>query len=126
MVPLNTPATAPVASEFWLTQGRLKGIHIGFPRGCYGLVHVQIYHKGVQICPWITTESLHWDNHTYVFPYDYPLTAAPFYLEAVLWNLDDSFNHTIDVGFELLPYTDTDYLAAILSRLEEMVAIWRT
>lgn len=102
-VPPNTPESAPLVSLLTLTAGVITTLRVGFPPGCSGLCHVQVREKGWQIVPWSLSESLHWDSYVFELLPQYVMAADPYDLTLLTWNLDDSYEHTIFVGVEVIP-----------------------
>ena len=98
VVPAQTSQQDPVVATLLLTRGVIDRILVGFPPGCAGLCHLQIFDKGWQILPWTLGESLAWDNYVYDLPQGYPLLAEPFEVTLEAWNDDDTFDHTLFVG----------------------------
>ena len=101
-IPANTPEAAPVITPLTLTKGVIATLRVGFPPGCAGLAHVVIREKGWQIVPWSLDESLHWDGYVFEFKPQYPMSSDPYDLTIHAWNLDDSYEHTVFVGAEVV------------------------
>jgi len=122
----NTQERAPATATLKLTRGKITAIQVGFPRGCYQLVHVQIYHGGWQICPWSRASDLAYEDYVYDMTYDYPMDIEPFILTMRGWSEDETFKHKIMLGVEFVPYTPTDYLRDIMQSMRELAETWRT
>lgn len=123
-VPANTPANAPVRQECGLTHGVLTQIRILCAPEGNAVLHSRLLRGGFQLVPlnpegnveaaWPPQE---WGDHYEVFEEPYSLI-----LEA--WNDDDTFAHTVYVGFTLLPQDvveagqkDMSLVAKILRRV---------
>lgn len=100
-IPANTLEADAIEERLQLTWGTIREIHVGFPPGPAGLVHLQVRDKGWQIVPWTPLQSLAWDNYVFVLPCDYRLDVEPYDLMIRAWNLDDSYTHTVFVGVVL-------------------------
>jgi hypothetical protein len=100
-IPANTLEAGALEEYLQLTRGTIREIHVGFPPGPAGLVHLQVRDHGWQIVPWTPLQSLAWDNYVFVLPCDYELDIEPFDLTIRAWNLDDSYAHTVFVGIAL-------------------------
>lgn len=95
LTPANTPATAPIVTRLGIYPGVTTQEWVGFPRGCYGLVHMQIWHWGWQLWPWTPQTSFHWDDYMFTFYDRYPITEEPLELVIKTWNLDDTYPHEL-------------------------------
>lgn len=102
-IPANTPATAPVEEDVHLSPGTVVRVDFQFPRGCVGLVHVQVWKGEHQVWPVNTDGNISSEGQTVTFPEDYDVDEDPFTLTLRGWNLDDTFPHTITFRFAVLP-----------------------
>ncbi len=102
-VPANTPASAPVESDVSLSPGVVARVDVQFPRGCVGLVHVQIWRSEHQVWPVNIDGNIASEGQTVSWAEDYDLEDDPTVLTLRGWNLDDSYAHTITFRFALLP-----------------------
>ncbi len=99
--PANTLESSALKTLVQLAKGTITKALIAFPPGTAALLHVQVKDKGWQIIPWTMTESMAWDNFVYELSIKYRLTDEPYQLTIHTWNLDDSYDHTCVVGFEM-------------------------
>ena len=88
---------------FKVNKGVISTVWITFPKGCAGLVKMRIYHEGHPFLPVNADNYLRGDNYTFVFPIMYEITEEPMILTVEIWNEDDTYDHTIDVLFLILP-----------------------
>lgn len=102
-IPANTAAAAPTEQQVKLTHGIIHRVEIGFPAGCAGLVHLQIYEGGHQVWPTNKDGSFNTDNYTIPINDFYELFRRPHTLTLSGWNLDDTYGHTLEVRFGILP-----------------------
>ena len=90
-------------SYFKVNKGVISTLWITFPAGCAGLVKMRIYHEGHPFVPVNADNYIRGDNYTFVFPVMYEITEEPMILTVEIWNEDDTYNHTIDILFLILP-----------------------
>lgn len=95
VVPRNTLKSNPLVYRLNVYPGVTEEVWVGFPPGCAGLVHVQIWDKGWQVWPTTPGTSFCWDNYIFNFEDRYPITAEPLQFVVKAWNLDDTFDHSI-------------------------------
>ena len=102
-IPANTAKIAPEEQHVKLTHGVIHRVEIGFPSGCAGLAHLQIYEGGHQVWPANRQGSFNTDDYTIPIDDHYELFEEPYILTLVGWNLDDTYDHTLEVRFGILP-----------------------
>jgi hypothetical protein len=119
-IPANTEQTDPYTEDIQLCQGTIRGFHVGFPKGCAGLVHVQLYYKTWQILPWTRGNSIAFDGHLFDLPCTYPLDSEPFIVKLKAWNDDDAYFHTLHIGILL----DEGEIDPALAFLFQELARW--
>lgn len=78
-------------------------VWIAFPAGCAGLTKVRIYHEGHPFLPSQKDEYIRADDYTFNIPVFHEVLGAPEQLTIEGWNEDDSYDHTIDFYFLILP-----------------------
>ncbi len=91
--PALTTKYSPVVTRCRVYPGMVTRTWVGFPKGCYGLCHLQVWHQGWPVWPWSPADSFHWDNYMFSFADRYPLTAEPFEFVIKTWNEDDFYAH---------------------------------
>lgn len=99
----NTAKSAPREERVKLTHGVIHRVEIGFPDNCAGLAHLQIREGGHQVWPTNPQGSFNTDGYTIVIDDYYELFEEPYTLTLVGWNLDDTYDHTLEVRFGVLP-----------------------
>ena len=99
----DTSASSPKVERVKLEYGILHLIEISFPAGCAGLVHLQIFDNGHQLFPTNPGGSFNTDDYTIRFNDHYPLLNPPYTLRLVGWNLDDTYDHTLEIRLGILP-----------------------
>jgi hypothetical protein len=102
-VPKSTTEANAVTTIAKVTHGVIT--HVSFrPRpGHSALLHCKVYYHEHQLWPVSREEDLHgdtfpieWDDYEEIF-------TEPYELKIVAWNEDDTYAHTFDIGFALLP-----------------------
>lgn len=96
-IPSNTTKASPLEQDVKLTHGIIHRLEIGFPRGCAGLVHLQIKEGLHQRWPTNPQGSFNTDGYTIAFNEDQEFFVEPYILTLVGWNLDDTYDHTLEV-----------------------------
>ena len=102
-IPSDTTQAAPEELQVKLCHGVIHRIEIGFPTGCAGLVYLQIREGLHQV--WPSNRQGSFNTNGYTIPIDdyYELYEEPYILTLVGWNLDDTYDHKLEVRFGILP-----------------------
>jgi len=100
-IPRQTPADAPQIDRVEVYPGVTQGEWFGFPLGCFGLAHIQVWHHATQLWPWSPHTSYHWDDYIFELRDRYPIDSEPYELVLKTWNLDDSYDHTLFFAVEI-------------------------
>jgi hypothetical protein len=100
--PANTLMAAPLDTALPVIAGLIYHIKIIFPPGGSGLVHVQIFDAAYQV--WPTTQGTSFRGDNLMFSYDelYDKSEPPLQLTVRTWNLDDYYDHEIDVHIAMV------------------------
>lgn len=118
-VPQNTAETSPVVTYFKVSHGVLTRV-LFYPRpGHAGLCHAKVYRRTHQIVPADLEQDLHGDAYPIIFDEWHEIFGRPYELKVVAWNEDDTYSHTFDIWFEVIPKASTMRyaLAAVLGDL---------
>ena len=102
-IPANTAKSSPEELVVKLTHGVIHRVELGFPRGCAGLAHLQIRRGLHQVWPTNPQGSFNTDGYTITFNEYYEFSTEPYVLTLVGWNLDDTYDHTLEVRIGILP-----------------------
>ncbi|KKL52780.1 hypothetical protein LCGC14_2282060 [marine sediment metagenome] len=102
-IPANTAESAPATMDAPLAPGTVVRVEIQFPRGCVGLVHVQIWRSEHQVWPVNVEGDISGEGVPVAWPEDYDLDDEPYTVTLRGWNDDDTYPHTITFRFALLP-----------------------
>ena len=120
----NTTKASPLRTPMPLRKGVITLVHVAFPPGPQGLLHVTIERGGSLLWPENEGEGFGWDNFTIVFEPMLELVAEPFGLVAVTYNEDDTFDHQVNLRFSVqdplvaLPqHPEVNVMERLLSRL---------
>ncbi len=101
-IPAKTTRYSPETVTATLNAGRLVRILIGFPPGCAALARVAIYHLEKQIEPWNPLGYFAWDNYVFDIRCDHEISLGAPEITVKGWNLDDSYEHTVHLWFEVV------------------------
>ncbi|MEK0337767.1 MAG: hypothetical protein QQN41_10080 [Nitrosopumilus sp.] len=99
----NTTEANATKNYFRVNKGIISTLWITFPPGCAGLVKMRMYHEGHPFIPVNQDNYIRGDNYTFVFPVMYEITEEPMILTVEIWNDDETYEHTIDILFLILP-----------------------
>ena len=99
----GTSETNSQKSYFKINKGVITNIWITFPDGCAGLVKLRIYHEGHPFVPVNKDNFIRGNGYTFEFPVMYEITDEPMTLTVETWNEDETYSHTIDILFLILP-----------------------
>lgn len=80
-----------------VAKGLVYRVEIEFPPGCSGLLSVKIFDGGYQVWPSNLDGVFRSDGYTIAFDDSYLKTAAPFEFRIETVNVDDTWEHTINV-----------------------------
>lgn len=97
----NTAALSYQTSTMVLPISQSERLWVEFPKGCAGLVGLQLYHGTEQIFPLPSSNWLKSDGFVFSFRFSHLWNKEPFTVEARTYNLDDTYNHTIWFALEL-------------------------
>lgn len=117
-LPANTPRSAPVDVDLSVHPGTVERIAVQFPKGCAGIVHVQIFHWERQVWPNNPSGSFRGNDTVIEFTEDYRLSDFPFVLTLRGWNDDDTYLHTPIVRVQIRPLENSGlmgWLSQLLS-----------
>mgnify|MGYP001573842207 CR=1 FL=1 len=101
--PANTLQADPTEQLVSLNAGVITHVAVQIPRGCVGLVHAQIWRADFQVWPTNPEGDFQGDNVFIEWDEEYVLEDEPLDLRLIIWNLDDSYAHTITFRFALQP-----------------------
>lgn len=91
----NTLEIDATITEISLQKGMIDYVNLIFPPGSVGLLHLQLFIHGEQVSPWNKTGSIVGNDVTIQAIKNYPLEQPPYTIIAKLWNLDDTYDHSV-------------------------------
>lgn len=100
-VPAQTAEASALRQDLDLKWGTVRRIAVQFPRGCYGLVHAQIWSGRHQIAPVNELGNIKAEDDVVEFDTEWDLMEPPYLVTAVVWNDDDSYDHTLTIRIEV-------------------------
>ena len=106
-IPNSTPQASPVKVLMKLPAGEIHQVEVGFPWGCAGLAHVQIYRHGHQMWPTNPGESFAWNDYNVVITESEDTAGDEEEWSIRAWNLDTRHPHTIVVRIGVLEKSRT-------------------
>ena len=99
----NTSEANATKTELKVTDGVIHEVSVYFPPGCAGLVYCQIFEGGHQFVPSTEGQFLRGDGILIDSKEFYEIDDAPRWITIKTWNLDDTYDHTIEVFIKQLP-----------------------
>ena len=93
----NTSKATAKQTVLKLTKGLIWRVDIEFPPGPSGLLHTQIFDGSYQFFPATPGSSFHSDANLIGFDDLYYKTSEPFEFVIKTWNLDETWQHTLQV-----------------------------
>jgi len=101
--PKNTSLANAIETTLTLHHGIIHRIVVIIPSGHAGLMHLKIYDALHGVYPNSADETFHGDNIVLSFRDWYELKPQTSILQAKYWNLDDTYEHEMIIGFGILP-----------------------
>lgn len=117
-VPKDTTQEVPYTLTIRLPIGVIKRLWVEFPRGCMGLVGLQIHRAVEQIFPIPAGGWFRSDAAVYDFNFTHYIRSEPYEVVFHGYNLDDTYSHTIHLTMEM-----TGYLKDIPAGLADLLKI---
>lgn len=114
--PANTAETAPQRTVVPVAEGIIYHLKVYLPPGSGGLLHAQIFHSTYQVFPTSIGESFSGDNILLEYDVLYPMDSPPYEILIVTWNVDDSYDHTIQIHLSM--ESADEYKARYLPNLQ--------
>ena len=102
-VPANTTEASPVETRITVSHGVVTRAAFRPRPGHSGLCHARVFYHDHQLWPVSREEDLHGDTFPIEWPEYEELFIPPYELVVRSWNDDDTYSHTFDLDFALLP-----------------------
>jgi hypothetical protein len=127
-VPKNTPERSPANAELTPAVGSIERGRIMFPLNAAGLVGVRLLDRSSvfmpapgSVTPWVTGDgvTIEWEE-------DYRLSGAPFRLVVEAYNIDDTYDRTIEVRLEIVRTTMRELMGGLIAELGRLAATLAT
>jgi hypothetical protein len=96
-VPHTTLETSPQITYLDLAPGEIQQVEIGFPFGCAGLVHVQIWRSEHQVWPTNVDGSFAFNDYNVRFAEAEDSLGPADHWSVRTWNDDVRHGHTIRI-----------------------------
>ena len=93
----DTAKAAAQITRLPVAKGLVYRFEVEFPPGCCGLLHCQVFDGSYQVYPSSRDDSFHSDARNIGFDDCYLKTSAPFEFTIKTWNLDETWDHNIQV-----------------------------
>lgn len=97
----STTQASPYTYNLTLPIGIIRRLTIEFPKGCAGLVGIQVYRGVTQVFPLPAGVWLKSDNSVLKFEFTHEMFTEPMFLELRAYNEDDTYFHEPWIGFEM-------------------------
>lgn len=125
--PKNTLIVSPLSTDLFLSKGLVYKMEIQYPSGSAGLMGVAILDGSYQVWPSTGLEWFTGNGGLISFDDIYLKESAPFKFTIKTYNLDDTYNHSVQVriGFvtsdifmaRFLPSVSYQFFSEMLSKL---------
>lgn len=102
-VPPNTAEGTFPETVIDLSHGVITEVIFRPRPGHASLLHVRVFHRRHQIFPDNADDDLHGDTFPVQWREWYEMFEKPFTLTIFAWNDDDTYPHTFDIAFAVLP-----------------------
>jgi len=101
-LPLGTSPSNLVLQRLTIPAGKITEIDIEFPAGCQGLAFIQLFYETAPLVPYNPLVFLSSDNRTIQTPIEFIADVPPYEITVIGYNLDDSYDHTINIGMTIV------------------------
>lgn len=118
--PANTPASAPVEEELVVAKGVVVKVEVQIPSGPMGLTRAQIFRAEHQLWPSNDGAYFKGDGWIISWPENLELLDEPLRLTFRVWNLDDTYEHTITFRVAMVPLALAEELRGLPGLLRRL------
>ena len=102
-VPANTAEANALEQTIDLSHGVITRVIFRPRPGHASLLHVRVFYRRHQIFPDNADDDLHGDTFPVEWEEWVEMFEKPFTLTLFAWNDDDTYPHTFDIAFAMLP-----------------------
>lgn len=117
--PALTLVTAPVRETLIIARSILTRGTITFPKGHAGLTGVWIEYQGKQVLPQNVEFVYRGDNVEIELYPKLRIDEPPYFLEILMFNEDDTYDHTARLTFDTDPLPDSDSGGGIIGAITD-------
>lgn len=96
-IPAQTTSSAPLSTDLELPWGTIDYIGIQIPLGVAGLTGLQLWRGLYQLAPVNAGGWIKGENIVVEWKEEFDFTQPPFFITALAYNDDDSYQHTLTV-----------------------------
>jgi len=126
VVPANTSKAIPISDQVDVVQGVVRKVWVRWRWGSANLCGCKVFRGGFQLWPSSLGEWFPSNVQDVAFDAEYEVTAEPFHFIIRAYNLDDTYDHTLWVGFSLLRGSMVGNLLGMLRVLGGRQDNWQT
>jgi len=117
VIPANRLKAVPLTTQIDVVEGVVQRVWVRWHWGPGNLCGVRIYRGGFQLWPTSLGEWFGSSIAETVFEGAYELTAEPLHFVIEGYNEDDTYDHEVWLGFEVLRKSTDSRLADLVSAL---------
>ena len=117
VIPANTPRQFPIRSEISVVEGVVKRVWIRWNWGSACLAGCAVFREAFQLWPTTGSEWFHSSIHETTFEELYTIRTEPLHFVIKSYNLDDTFDRRLWIGFSLMRYKYGTQLVGLLDYL---------
>uniref|UniRef100_A0A6H1ZQ95 Uncharacterized protein n=1 Tax=viral metagenome TaxID=1070528 RepID=A0A6H1ZQ95_9ZZZZ len=102
-VPITYTEADPKLTTAKVSAGVITRVSFRPRPGHSGLLHCRVFYHEFQVFPINRGEDLHGDTFPIEWDEHIELGTQPYDLKIMAWNDDDTYSHTFDISFVVLP-----------------------
>lgn len=121
--PANTPATAPTEVLARLQKGVVTAVSLQIPQGCMGLARAQVWRGASQLWPSTPGAYFKGDGAAIEWAEDYELDDEPLSLRLRVWNIDDTYAHTLTFRFAVISLQQAEEARAMPGLIQRIAGV---
>lgn len=123
MLTTNTRTNLAI-DEFKIDKGLITWCGIYFPSGQHARVYARVFFQAHQILPRDPDSWCHGNDGWLEARMEFPVTAEPMNIKVEAYGETCKYNHTLQIGLELIPWKDVprwDKMLMFYKRFAEML-----
>ena len=102
-VPANTAIASPDRQTLQVAKGQLTHWLVVCPDECADLMKFKVLYHNVQLFPFSRDEWADALIGSFPIPESIEIDTAPYVLDIVAYNLDDTYNHEYNIYVNIIP-----------------------